>query len=321
MLTWLKNRLQGSGMTAYITHPDCLQHNMGVGHPECPERLAAIRDQLLASQLMDFLNEVEAPEVTAEQLARVHSPRYVEDLEAHSPSVGTYRVDPDTAMCPATLAAARRAAGAVVRAVEMVCEARAPNAFCAVRPPGHHAESARGMGFCFFNNVAVGIAHALSVYRLERVALVDFDVHHGNGSEEIFRDDPRVMMASIFQHPFFPYSGDAPQGHNPHMHNVPLKAGSGSQEFRNAVEAVWLPALEAFRPQMIFVSAGFDAHREDDMASLALVESDYEWVTRQLLAVAQRHAEGRLVSVLEGGYDLSSLARSTTAHIRALVDA
>ncbi|MCL6261882.1 MULTISPECIES: histone deacetylase family protein [Craterilacuibacter] len=320
MFSWLKNRWHRTGLTAYITHSDCLGHNMGVGHPECPERLIAIRDQLMASQIFDTLQEIDAPLVTPQQLARVHPPRYVDYIEACTPQVGTFRIDPDTAMSPGTLPAAQRAAGAVVKAVELVCEDKVPNAFCAIRPPGHHAESAKSMGFCFFNNIAVGVAHAMSVYKYERVAIVDFDVHHGNGTEEIFKDDPRVLMASMFQHPFFPYCGDTPAGSNPHMHNVPMKAGSGSREFREAVETVWLPALHDFQPQMLFISAGFDAHREDDMGSMGLTESDYEWVTRHLLQIADLYCQGRVVSVLEGGYDLSSLARSVTAHLRALSD-
>lgn len=318
MLTWLKNRLQRSGLTAYITHPDCLQHNMGVGHPECPERLIAIRDQLMASQILDGLQEIEAPEVTEQQLARVHPPHYLEYLESCSPSIGTFRVDPDTAMSAGTLQAARRAAGAVVKAVELVAEDKAPNAFCAVRPPGHHAESGKAMGFCFFNNLAIGVTHALSHYQFERVAVIDFDVHHGNGTEEILRDDPRVLMVSVFQHPFYPYCGDAPL--SPNMHNVPLKAGSGGREFREAVETVWLPLLHDFQPQILFISAGFDAHREDDMGSLGLVEADYEWVTRHLMQIADLYADGRVVSVLEGGYDLSALGRSVAAHLRVLSD-
>nr|WP_259368278.1 histone deacetylase family protein [Chromobacterium violaceum] len=291
---------------------------MGVGHPECPERLTAIRDQLMASQIFDSLQEIEAPEVSYEQLARVHPPRYVEYLEACAPSVGTFRMDPDTAMSPGTLKAARRAAGAVVKAVELVAEDKAPNAFCAIRPPGHHAESDKAMGFCFFNNLAVGVTHALAHYKFERVAVVDFDVHHGNGTEEILHDDPRVLMVSVFQHPFYPYSGDEPMG--PNMHNVPLKAGSGGREFREAVENVWLPQLHEFQPQMLFISAGFDAHREDDMGSLGLTESDYEWVTRHLVQIADQYCAGRVVSVLEGGYDLSALGRSVAAHIRVLSD-
>lgn len=318
MFTWLKHRLQRSGLTAYISHTSCLQHNMGVGHPECPERLTAIKDQLMASQIFDSLREIDAPEVTPEQLARVHPPHYVDYIESCAPHVGTFRVDPDTAMSPGTLPAARHAAGAVVKAVELVCEDKVPNAFCAIRPPGHHAESGKSMGFCFFNNIAVGVAHALAMYSLQRVAIVDFDVHHGNGTEEIFKDDPRVMMVSIFQHPFYPYCGDSPLGSN--MHNIPLKAGSGSREFREVVENGWLPQLHEFKPEMIFISAGFDAHKEDDMGSLGLVEADYEWVTRQIMYIADQYAEGRIVSVLEGGYDLSSLGRSVTAHIKVLSD-
>ncbi|MFC3626244.1 histone deacetylase family protein [Vogesella amnigena] len=318
MLTWLKSHLPGGGLTAFISHSSCLQHNMGVGHPECPERLVAIRDQLKASQIFDSLNEVEAPAVSEQQLARIHPPHYVEYIESCAPSVGTFRVDPDTAMNPGTLPAALHAAGAVVKAVEMVMGGEAPNAFCAIRPPGHHAESAKAMGFCFFNNIAVGVAHALSQYRLERVAVIDFDVHHGNGTEEIFKDDPRVLMVSTFQHPFYPYCGDVPMGDN--MLNVPLKAGSSGREFREAVEYQWLPRLHEFKPQLIFISAGFDAHREDDMGSLGLVEADYEWVTRQLMMIAAQYSEGRIVSALEGGYDLSALARSVTAHVKVLSD-
>lgn len=316
MLTWIKKQLPSSGLTAFITHQDCLLHNVGEGHPECPERLIAIRDQLMASQLYDELHEVEAPEVTDQQLARVHPPHYLESLEASTPASGTYRVDPDTAMMAHTLRAARRAAGGAVKAVDMVCEGLAPNAFCSIRPPGHHAESAKSMGFCFYNNVAIAASHALSQHGLERVAIIDFDVHHGNGTEEIFQNDPRVMMVSIFQHPFYPYCGDVPLG--PNMHNVPMKAGSGSAAFREAVEMAWLPNLEAFQPQMLFISAGFDAHREDEMGSMGLTESDYEWVTRQLMRVARTYCEGRIVSVLEGGYDLSALARSVAAHVRVL---
>ena len=317
MLSWIKNNLQ-SGLTAYVTHPDCALHNVGDAHPECPERLTAIKDQLMASQIFDSLHEVEAPEATDEQITRAHPPRYLEYLELSQPVTGTFRVDPDTAMMPYTLRAARRAAGGVIKAVEMVCEGKAPNAFCAIRPPGHHAESAKAMGFCYFNNVAIGVRHALNHYELERAAIIDFDVHHGNGTEEIFRDDPQVLMASIFQHPFFPYCGDQPMGAN--MCNIPLKAGSGSTEFRDAVIDGWLPRLREFKPQILFISAGFDAHREDDMGMMGLTEADYEWVTRQLVKFAKEYCEGRIVSVLEGGYDLSALGRSVAAHVKVLTD-
>lgn len=308
------------GLTAYITHSDCFQHNMGTGHPECPERLIAIRDQLMASQLMDSLNEVEAPVADIKALQRAHPEHYLRYIESCSPRVGTYRIDTDTALSPGTLLAARRAAGATVKAVELVCEDKAPNAFCAIRPPGHHAESKKAMGFCFFNNIAVGVLHALDAYQLERVAIIDFDVHHGNGTEDIFKDDERVMMASIFQHPFYPYCGDKPIGSNPNMVNVPVRAATKGDTFREIVTDQWLPRLMAFEPQMLFISAGFDAHMEDDMGSLGLLESDYEWVTRRLMKLAAQYCDGRIVSVLEGGYELSALGRSVAAHIRALSD-
>jgi acetoin utilization deacetylase AcuC-like enzyme len=318
VFTWLKNHRSSTGLTTFISHPDCLQHNMGPGHPECPERLTAIHDQLLASRLMDSLREVAAPLATEQQLARIHPARYIEHLKNHAPHSGLYHLDPDTAMSPGTYQAALRAAGAVVHAVDLVCNQQAPNAFCSIRPPGHHAERARAMGFCFFNNLAVGVAHALEVYKLERIAIVDFDVHHGNGTEEIFQNDKRVMMVSTFQSHFYPFSGEIPLGSN--MHNIPLKAGSGSAEFRAAVEKHWLPLLQQFEPQMILISAGFDAHREDDMAMLGLVEADYEWVTRHLVQIAGLYCHGRIVSVLEGGYALSALGRSVVAHLRALTE-
>jgi acetoin utilization deacetylase AcuC-like enzyme len=301
---------------AYVTHRDCLRHEMGPGHPECPERLHAIEDQLLASGLSGTLRRIDAPLATRAQLERVHSRAYLSALETASPDRGFVHLDPDTAMNPHTLGAARRAAGAVVAATERVMSGEVDAAFCAVRPPGHHAERDRAMGFCFFNNVAVGAAHALEEHGLERVAIVDFDVHHGNGTEDIFREDPRVLMVSTFQHPFYPYSGL--EGRSERMVNVPLAAYSGGGEFRAAVERYWLPALDAFRPEMVFVSAGFDAHRDDDMAMLDLIESDYDWVTRRIVTIARRHAAGRIVSTLEGGYDLQALGRSVTAHLKAL---
>jgi acetoin utilization deacetylase AcuC-like enzyme len=307
--------MTGTAPTAYLTHPDCVLHNMGAEHPEAPDRLAAIQDRLIAAGLWDHLLHVEAPLVTHEQLALVHPPRYVDALEQLSPAHGIVHVDPDTAMCPHTLQAALRAAGAVVKATDLVLSGEASNAFCAVRPPGHHAESKRAMGFCFFNNLGVGVAHALK-QGIERIAVADFDVHHGNGTEEIFHDNPKVLMVSTFQHPFYPYSGDHPLG--PNMHNIPLKAGARGDDFRRAVSDQWMPVLSDFKPQMIFISAGFDAHREDDMASVGLVEDDYAWVTAQLMAVAAEHANDRVVSVLEGGYNLSALGRSVAAHVKVL---
>jgi acetoin utilization deacetylase AcuC-like enzyme len=289
---------------------------MGAMHPECPQRLPAVQDQLIASGLSDHLVHVEAPLATREQLERVHDAGYIDVVEELAPHSGIVHLDPDTAMCPATLNAALRAAGAAVLATDMVIANEVANAYCNVRPPGHHAERGRAMGFCIFNSVAVAAAHALEHHGLKRVAIVDFDVHHGNGTEEIFRDDERVLMVSTFQHPFYPYSGI--EGRSERMVNIPLAAHSGGREFRAAVDQYWLPALEAFKPEMLFVSAGFDAHREDDLAMLKLVEADYTWVTQQIKDVAGRHAKGRIVSLLEGGYNLHALGRSATAHLKVL---
>ncbi|MEO9135057.1 MAG: histone deacetylase family protein [Casimicrobiaceae bacterium] len=304
---------------AFITHLSCLQHEMGPGHPECPDRLTAINDQLIAADLDPYLARHVAPAATVEQLVRVHDRRYVEAIEAAAPASGLRYLDPDTALNPHSVEAALHAAGAVVHGVDLVCAGEYPSAFCAVRPPGHHAESRRAMGFCVFNSVAVGAAHALAVHGMSRVAIVDFDVHHGNGTEEMFSDDPRVLMASTFQHPLYPYSGvDHPA---PNMVNIPLSAGSGSAEFRDAVRRHWLPALDDHEPELILISAGFDAHREDPLAGLAFTEDDYAWVTRELMTVARQHAGGRIVSSLEGGYALAALGRSVAAHVRELVTA
>jgi acetoin utilization deacetylase AcuC-like enzyme len=304
--------------TAYITHPACQLHDMGHYHPESPERLRAIHDQLIASGLLGLLSEHEAPAASREQLIRVHDSTYVDEVEEAAPVSGIVHLDPDTAMTPHTYQAALHAAGAAVLGTDLVMGGKAANAFCSVRPPGHHAEHARAMGFCFFNNVAIGAAHALAGHGLARVAIVDFDVHHGNGTEDIFREDARVLMVSTFQHPFYPYSGVA--GRSGRMVNIPLPAYTTGSAFRAVVESQWLPALHAFRPQAIFISAGFDAHRDDDMAALALAEDDYFWVTRQIKDVATEHAEGRIISCLEGGYNLGALARSVTMHIKALAD-
>ena len=289
---------------------------MGEGHPECPARLSAIEDKLIASGLLQFLQQRDAPLATFGQLARVHSLQYIEAIRAASPQQGLVYLDPDTAMNPHTLNAALRAAGAVILAVDLVMEGKVENAFCAIRPPGHHAESARAMGFCLFNNVAVGVAHAMDKYGLRRIAIADFDVHHGNGTEEIFHDDPRVMLCSTFQHPYYPFRG-ADSG-NEHIINVPLPAGTGGAVFREAVTKYWLPALERFQPEMLFFSAGFDAHRDDDMAQFNLLEADYTWVTQQIKDVAKKFCQGRIVSVLEGGYELNALGRSVLAHLKVL---
>jgi len=306
-------------LPAYITHADCARHEMGADHPECPERLGAINDMLLVKGLLDYMCPYDAPLATLEQLARAHASRYVSELLDASPAEGYHRVDPDTEMNPFTTTAALRAAGAAVLATDLVLSGEAPSAFCSVRPPGHHAERGAAMGFCFFNNVAVGIRHAVAAHGLQRVALIDFDVHHGNGSEDIFRGDERVLMCSIFEQGIYPFSGDNATGFN--MVNVGLPSRSGGDKFRAAVSGHWLPALDAFAPELIYISAGFDGHREDDMGNLGLLEADYAWVTQQLMAVARRHCQGRIISCLEGGYTLSPLARSAAAHIKVLIGA
>ncbi len=304
--------------TAFITHRDCLLHNMGEMHPESPERLGAINDRLIASGLDMYITMHDAPLATREQITRVHPESYLDELFNSVPEHGIRHLDPDTAMSPGTMKAALRSAGAGVLATDLVMAGEIENAFCAVRPPGHHAEIAKAMGFCFLNNVAIAARHALVAHGLERVAVVDFDVHHGNGTEDIFRHDPRVMMAGIFQHPFYPYSGaENPPGH---MCNVPLPAGTRGDGFRQVFGDVIVPALRSFSPQMIFISAGFDAHYEDDMGSLGLVEADYVWATEQIRGVAIDCGHKRIVSLLEGGYSLSSLARSAVAHVKALAD-
>jgi acetoin utilization deacetylase AcuC-like enzyme len=302
--------------TAYISHPLCLKHDMGAHHPESPARIHAIEDLLIASGLLDYLERHDAPAATREQLLRVHDEDYIASIESSVPPQGIVHLDGDTALNPFSYQAALRAAGAVVLGVDLAMSGQAENVFCNVRPPGHHAERARAMGFCIFNNVAVGAAHALAHHGLQRVAIADFDVHHGNGTENIFHNEPRVMLCSTFQHPFYPYCG-ADSG-NEHIINVPLSAGTGGEEFRAAVMQHWLPALERFQPELLLISAGFDAHRDDDMAALKLTEADYAWVTEVLKRIAEKYSHGRIVSVLEGGYELHSLARSALAHIKVL---
>jgi acetoin utilization deacetylase AcuC-like enzyme len=304
--------------TAYITHPECRKHEMGHWHPESPARLRAIEDRLHAAHLFDYLEHHEAPLVHRSQLKRVHDPAYIDAIEAAAPYEGMKELDHDTIMNPHTLDAAYHAAGGAVMAVDRVIGGDCRNAFVACRPPGHHATRDQAMGFCIFNNVAVAAAHALEQHGLARVAVVDFDVHHGNGTEDIFKDDSRVMFCSTFQHPFYPFCGA--DSANEHIVNVPMPAGTTGKRYREVFEAEVLPRLEAFQPEMLFISAGFDAHREDDMGQFGLMESDYIWITERLMEIARRHAGERIVSVLEGGYDLSSLGRSVAAHIKVLAE-
>ena len=305
--------------TAYITHPDCLKHTMFTGHPECPERLSAIEDRLKRYQLWDFLEHIEASNASDDSLLLAHSQQHLDNLYENAPAAGEglYQVDPDTFMNEHTLTAALNSAGAGTMAVDLIMQKKIDNAFCAVRPPGHHAERDKAMGFCFFNNVAVAAAYALEKYGLERVAIIDFDVHHGNGTEDIFFNDPRVLICSSYEHSMYPYTGcDTVSGS---IINSRLDSGVGGAEFRQAVEEEWLPELEAFKPQFVFISAGFDAHQNDVMAQLSFNDADYLWVSQKIKHIADKHAEGRIVSMLEGGYDLNSLASSTEQHIRVLM--
>jgi acetoin utilization deacetylase AcuC-like enzyme len=313
------------GKTGYFTHPDCRRHDMGRGHPECPERLDAIQDRLLATGVLDAVDQREAPLASTELLELAHDRMHVaailglaEEVRQQEEAGGyeTVPIDPDTSMNRYSWNAALRGAGAAIAATDAVIAGDLANAFCAVRPPGHHATRSRAMGFCIFNNVAVAARYALQRHGLQRVAVVDFDVHHGNGTEDILSNDPRVLMVGIFQHPFYPYSGFGPHADN--MVNVPVPAYTKGGPIRDLIQKQWLPRLEEFKPEMIFVSAGFDAHREDDLGQLGLVEADYAWITEQLMDVARRHAKGRIVSSLEGGYNLDALGRSVEAHVRVL---
>jgi acetoin utilization deacetylase AcuC-like enzyme len=314
-------------MTAYYTHPDCRKHEMGPGHPECPERLDAIEDRLLISGVCDALDRREAPIASLTDLELAHGRMHVasirglsdglkEDINAGGPTHA--QVDPDTSINIHTWDAALRAAGAAIAATDAVIAGEVENAFCAVRPPGHHASRDKASGFCFFNNVAIAAKYAVERHGLKRVAIIDFDVHHGNGTEDIVAGDDRFLMASFYQHPFYPL--DSVHSTADNLVNVPVPAYTKGMAVRELVEDQWLPRLDAFKPEMIFISAGFDAHREDDMGQMGLVEQDYAWITQRLKEVAQRHAKGRIVSCLEGGYALSALARSVEAHIRVLAD-
>ena len=313
--------------TGYYTHRDCWKHEMGPGHPECPERLDAVEDRLLISGVFDALDRREAPLASLNDIELAHdrmhvaalrglSLRLAEELEAGGPEHTA--LDSDTSINVHTWNAALRSAGAALEATDAVMAGELENAFCAVRPPGHHATRNKAMGFCFFNNVAVAAKYALQRHNLKRVAVIDFDVHHGNGTEDILAGDERALMCSFFQHPFYPYSGD--QNPAPNMCNVPVPAYSKGMDIREVVEMMWIPRLEEFQPEMMFISAGFDAHREDDMGQLGLTEQDFSWITQRLKDVARRYCKGRIVSCLEGGYIPSALARSVEAHLRVLAD-
>jgi acetoin utilization deacetylase AcuC-like enzyme len=317
--------------TGYFTHPFCRQHDMGDGHPECPDRLDAIHDRLIATGLADVLDQRESSEASLTDIELAHSRNHTSALRGHSARLADdmaaggpahLQIDPDTSMNGHTWAASLRAAGAALDATDAVIAGELDNAFCAVRPPGHHACHDKAMGFCFFNNVAIAAKYALERHGLQRVAVVDFDVHHGNGTEDILCGDPRVLMVGIFQHPFYPYAGAGSDGTAPaaNMHNLPVPAYTRGMAVRALFEADLLPKLEAFKPEMVFISAGFDAHREDELGQLGLVEADFEWLTVQIKHIAMRHAKGRIVSCLEGGYALGALARSVEAHIRVLAD-
>jgi acetoin utilization deacetylase AcuC-like enzyme len=304
--------------TLFFTHPSGIEHDPGRGHPERPDRLKAV---LRALEEPEFkgLDRRSPPRAEREQIARAHDPRYVDALLAAVPKDGRVGIDADTVMCPESGEAALRAAGAVIAAVDAVMAGEAKTAFCAVRPPGHHAESVRGMGFCLFNNVAIGARHARAAHGVGRVAIVDFDVHHGNGTQHMFEDEPEVLFASSHQYPFYPGTGAAEERGVGNVFNAPLAAGSGSLEFRRAMERVILPALSDFRPDLILVSAGFDAHARDPLAQLDLGDSDYTWITDRLREAADASAAGRIVSTLEGGYDLQALAAGVTLHVRGLM--
>ena len=311
--------------TAFFSHSDCSLHEMGAGHPECPERLQAITSRLRQSALHAQLDYRQAPQASIADLELAHGRMHVaalrgltdglrEEVQAGGPRHA--QVDPDTSINVHTWDAALRAAGAALAATDAVLAGDADTAFCAVRPPGHHACRDQAMGFCFFNNVAVAARYALERHGLQRVAIVDFDVHHGNGTENIVAGDERILMVSFFQHPFYPYGGATSNASN--LLNLPVPAYTQGDAVRALVRAQWLPRLEAFKPELLLISAGFDAHRDDDLGQMGLVEADYAWITAQLMAVAARHAKGRIVSCLEGGYNLDALARSVEAHLRVL---
>jgi acetoin utilization deacetylase AcuC-like enzyme len=305
--------------TVLFTHPACLEHDTGPGHPECSDRLRAILAALEAEQF-HFLDRRDAPRAAIEQIARVHKRAYIDEVLATVPSQGYAGLDPDTVVSPGSGEAALRAAGAVCAAVDAVARGEARNAFCAVRPPGHHAESGLAMGFCLFNNVAIGAAHARAFHGLQRIAILDFDVHHGNGTQEFCEHDPGLLYASTHQSQLFPNTGEARErGDFNNIINSPLQVMAGSPEFRHALTKNILPAFDAFAPDLIMISAGFDGHSRDPLASLHLTEDDFAWITRKLGDLARQHCNNRIVSTLEGGYNFHALASSTAAHVKELM--
>jgi acetoin utilization deacetylase AcuC-like enzyme len=311
-------------MTLLFEHEICLAHDMGEGHPERPDRLRAIQLALAEAEFAG-LDRRTAPLAEHAQIALVHPQSYIDNIVATSPKKGRAQLDPDTAMNPATLEAAQRAAGAVCAAVDAVMDGvtdgASKNAFCAVRPPGHHAEPGRSMGFCIFNSIAIGAQHARAAHGLSRVAVVDFDVHHGNGTQAAFWDDADLFFGSTHQMPLYPGTGAASETGVGNIHNFPLPPGAAGMAFRDAMTDGLLPALDAFKPELILISAGFDAHAADPLAQLQFETEDYTWVTEKLLAIAQEHSQGRVVSSLEGGYDLAALAAAVAAHVRVLMTA
>lgn len=308
-------------LTTYLyTHPSFLEHDTGYGHPECADRLRALLSALDAPEFSGLIKK-EAPRARLDQLQLIHSPSYIDRLLQAIPKRGHVALEADTVISPGSGEAALHAVGAVCDAVDAVLTGAADNAFCAVRPPGHHAEPAAAMGFCLFNNIAIAAQYARTAHPVRRVAIVDFDVHHGNGTQAAFAKEPEVLYASTHQSPLYPGTGSAQETGAGNLFNMPLAPGSGSREFQEALENTILPALHAFKPELMLISAGFDAHRDDPLASLNLVEDDYAWVSRKLIEIAERYAKNRLVSALEGGYNLAALARSACAHVRELLNA
>jgi acetoin utilization deacetylase AcuC-like enzyme len=317
---WGAVRREAAMTTVVFTHQACLEHDPGSHHPESPDRLRAVLAGLAQPEFA-ALERRQAPRAELDEVMRVHPRAFIEAVLAAVPQRGHAPLDADTSLSPRSGEAALRAVGAVCAAVDAVVAGEADNAFCAVRPPGHHAEAGRAMGFCLFNSVAIGAQRARQKHGLERAAIIDFDVHHGNGTQAIFENNPHVFYASTHQSPLYPGTGARGDTGVGNVVNVPLRPMSGSVEFRRAFNEFILPALEDFRPDFILISAGFDAHRADPLAQLMLVEEDYAWVTERLMACAARHCEGRIVSTLEGGYDLDALAKSAAAHVRALMAA